>query len=100
MNVGFYNKGEGTAVNAILTIKQCLKTGNELVEAENLPTLTSLSVDVPVSEGKGYSVILSENGLATGQYICEVAVKCNANCPYWLDSEFYEVKQFVLKVIA
>lgn len=100
MKVGFYNRGDGTAVNVVLTIKQCLKAGNELVAFDTLPTLTSISTNVPVSEGKGYSVIFSENGLPAGQYICEIAAKCEKDCPDWLDTEFYEIKQFVLKVIA
>jgi hypothetical protein len=101
MTLGFYNKGEGTAVNAILELKQCKSEGGiDNVELEKTPTITSISANVAVSEGQGYSIILSENGLSEGIYICEMGVKCEKDCPVWLESEYYELKNFFVKVVS
>jgi hypothetical protein len=98
LKLGFYNKGEETAVNAGFVIKQCIKGSNEKVGAEISPTIISIFTDVPAGEPKGYKVILKDNGLPLGNYICELAVICEKDCPPDLESPYYETEQFSLKI--
>ncbi|MBI2665485.1 hypothetical protein HYX12_02600 [Candidatus Woesearchaeota archaeon] len=93
MTIGFYNKGENTATKATFTITSCVRGG---VEVETLPTVDSISQDVSPSSAKGYSVILKENGLTAGQYICTMAVCSDSTC----SQTPYDTKQFFLKVVA
>ena len=105
MDVGFYNKGSGTATGATFTMVECLQKGGTKV-SKNLPTFASISANVGASEAKGYSLILNENGLAADTYICTIGVKCGAtDCSKTEavsigSSYFYETKQFFLKVTA
>ena len=105
MDIGFYNKGSGTAFGAKFNLVECLETGGSKV-AKNLPFIASGSAKVGASEAKGYSIIINENGLAAGTYICTLGVKCDSadattqggSCP--TSTTYYEQKQFFLKVTA
>ncbi len=105
MQIGFYNKGEGTAVAATFGIVSCLQKGSVVVENSKVPSITSPSESVGPSSSLGYSIIVSENGLAADTYICTIGVKCGAaECPAWANEiygeKYYETKQFFLRVIA
>tara|TARA_Y100000310_G_scaffold321278_1_gene378686 strand:+ start:544 stop:1098 length:555 start_codon:yes stop_codon:yes gene_type:complete len=105
MDVGFYNKGSNTAFGAKFAIQSCMDTSDSEVK-KNLPSMSSISAKVGASESKGYSLILNENGLAAGTYICTIGVKCNSKaataqggqCPS--GTTYYETQQFFLKVTA
>lgn len=105
MDIGFYNKGSGTATGATFSMVECLQKGGTQVST-NLPTIASISANVGASESKGYSLILNENGLAADTYICTIGVKCGATDCTKTDailigsSYYYETKQFFLKVTA
>ncbi|HLC80974.1 MAG TPA: hypothetical protein VJG31_04350 [Candidatus Nanoarchaeia archaeon] len=107
--LGFYNKGEGTAFGATVTIVDCLDKNSEPVEVDSLPTISSISQNVGASSSGAFSVIINENGLPADTYICTIGVKCNPEkseegCPDWakdVNGElFYEIKTFFLKVVA
>lgn len=105
MQIGFYNKGEGTAVSATFSIVSCLQKGNQLVNSVELPSVASPSEDVGASSSLGFSIIVTENGLPADTYICTIGVKCGGDsCPDWAreinDDRYYETKQFFLKVTA
>ena len=99
MQIGFYNKKQGTATNAKFTITGCLdgKTGVAVIEG-NLPKISSTSQDVPASSAAGYSIILNENSLTAETYICTIAV-CNNGLCDTLDNT-YQQDQFFLRVGA
>ena len=101
MSIGFYNRGENTAVGATFLIQSCLKKDQTAVEADELPSIASISQNVPPSSAQGYSIILTENGLTAGTYICTITVACvsgSSGCD--ASAPPYEQKQFFLKVIA
>jgi len=100
MNIGFYNKHDGTAFSSVFWISGCLtKEGQAVIN--NLPTIASTSMDVGASDAKAYSIILNENGLTADTYICTMTVKCGAEpCSQWSMDGIYEQKQFFMKVIA
>ena len=105
MSIGFYNKGEGTATGAKFVVSSCLDTNDAAVPADKLPKVASPAENVGPSSAIGYSIILNENGLSAGTYICTIGVKCSgATCPEWASDvggeKFYETKSFFLKVIA
>jgi len=99
MTIGYYNRKENTAVGATFTITSCLdpKTGSP-VDPTLVPSVASISQDVVPSASAGFSVILTENGLTAGQYICTIAVCNNPACTG--ADQPYEQKQFFLRVIA
>jgi hypothetical protein len=97
MQIGFYNRHEFTAIGAGFQMKECLTTNGELV-SDNLPTVASTTDDVRPSDSQAYSIILNENGLPAGDYICTMAVVCKGTECTTTDD--YETKQFFLKVIA
>ena len=103
MQIGFYNKKQGTATNAKFTITECLdKAGVSVAEnpvAENpLPTLSSTSQNVPASSAAGYSLILNENSLTAETYICTIAVCNDGICEN--EDDIYQKDQFFLRVVA
>ena len=107
--LGFYNKGEGTASGATVTIIDCLDKNSNPVEPELLPTISSISQNVGASSSGAFSVIINEKGLPADTYICTIGVKCNPDkaedgCPDWAKEkdgeQFYETKTFFLKVVA
>ncbi len=105
LQVGFYNKGSGTAVGATFSVVSCLAEGNKPVDAAQLPSITSFSQDVGASQAEAYQVRMKENGLPANTYICLIGVKCSAaTCPDWAEDQngekYYETKQFQLTVIA
>lgn len=96
MTVGFYNKRINTAEESTLVITRCLdKTQTEV--AENKPYMASISQKVPSNTASGFSVILTENGLVPGTYICTLAVCNNQDC---IGDNLYEEKQFFLTVTS
>ena len=100
--IGFYNKNSNAAISARLEIARCIKNN---VDVTPTPNIDSISQNVPASDSRGYSVIITEKGLQPGTYICILRVFCDTNsgavCPPGYDSqEGYEQKQFTLKVTA
>ncbi|HLC91360.1 MAG TPA: hypothetical protein VJI15_06355 [Candidatus Nanoarchaeia archaeon] len=97
--IGYYNRKENTAVGAIFTITSCLdpKTGSR-VDSTLVPSVASEPQNVDPSGSAGYSIVLTENGLTAGQYICTMAV-CSTTACAGADQP-YENKQFFLRVIA
>lgn len=107
MSIGYYNRGSGTAYGATFDIVSCLD--NQRTPVTNSPTLASTSVDVGPSSSAGYSIILNEEELPEGTYICTMGVMCDTSattgsCGTWAKDIngklFYETKQFFLKVVA
>ena len=95
MDIGFYNKGQATAIASKFVITGCLK---EDAPQEPLPSIDSIPTDVGASEGKGFSVIFYEKGLQAGTYICTLSVCKEGICD--LEENVYEEEQFFLKVVA
>ena len=90
--VGFYNNNDFTATNAIINISHCK---NELgYSVDKLPIMKSIRQDVGPKESRGYGILIEENGLDAGTYICTVNV-VDAYSP----ENIYESKQFFLEVM-
>ena len=96
MSVGIYNKDTSTAIAAAFAIKECLDKEKTPVLDENKPAMASISQDVSANTATGFSIILTENGLAPGTYICTLAVCNNGDCGVGT----YEAKQFFLTVTS
>ncbi|MBR9682998.1 hypothetical protein GOV03_00470 [Candidatus Woesearchaeota archaeon] len=95
MSVGFYNKDTSTATGSTFAVTECLDKEKNLVLEENKPDMASISQDVAANTATGFSIILTEKGLAPGTFICTLAV-CNMDdC-----TEPYDSKQFFLKVTS
>jgi len=95
INIGFYNKGQSTAIASKFVITECLQE-NEFKTP--LPFIDSMNTDVSASEGKGFSVIFYEKGLPAGTYICTLSVCKEGLCD--VDGNIFDQKQFFLKVVA
>jgi hypothetical protein len=91
LKIGVYNAKGLQFTNAVLAISDCIKAGaNASVSSDILPSLTTISQTIGISESKGYGAILSENGLTAGNYICTLKVTDGTTD--------YEAKQFFLTV--
>ena len=104
MSIGYYNRRQLTAERAKFTITECLNNEGtdvtELTEPKNPPVVASPSEEVKGSDALGYSIILNEQGLSEGTYICTMAV-CDASaCDITGTPTIYESKQFFLQVVA
>lgn len=97
MTVGFYNKDTMTAEKAAFVVISCLDKEKNQVPDEGRPDVASISQDVSANTAAGFSVILTENGLAPGTYICTLAVCNDGDC---VATEPYETKQFFLNVVS
>jgi hypothetical protein len=97
MTIGYYNRRATTATDATFTVSSCLdpNTGDE---TPNKPTVASISQSIGPSDSAGFSIIMTEQELTAGQYICTIAVCSNKECLGADDP--YESKQFFLQVIA
>lgn len=92
MTVGFYNRDINTADDATFVIDSCL----DVLDDEK-PIMKSIPQNVGANTATGYSVKLTENGLAPGTYICTLAVCKNDDCE---TQEPYETEQFFLRVVS
>ncbi|MBI4440867.1 hypothetical protein HY639_01750 [Candidatus Woesearchaeota archaeon] len=107
LSVGYYNKNDYPAVNARFSMAICQDEDGETIDADKRPIITSPAQTTKASEAKGYKIILTENGLESGVYICTVMVH-KANIDVTLDQlgergedkPVYDTKQFFLKVTA
>ena len=95
IGVGYYNKDPMTHFGVKLDIKSCYAVGDQQVTNETMPTVTSIAQDVGGNSGVGYKLIIQENGLLSGQYVCELVAEgpgpANVTTPW-------ETKQFFLQV--
>lgn len=89
MTVGFYNADTMSAEDATFAITDCLDV------TENKPEVSSISQKVSPNTAAGFSIILTENGLAPDTYICTLAVCKGDDC-----ADPYEAKQFFLAVTS
>ncbi len=71
LNVGYYNKYPSTNSGVILDIAICIDSDKTDV-GDKKPTVASIAQDVIASTSKGYKVVLTENGLTSGTYICRI----------------------------
>lgn len=103
MSIGFYNSGQNTAIGASFDMVGCLETGGTAVSS-NLPTIASPKEDIGPSDSRGYKIILTEQGMPAGTYICTIGVKCSdddcSSVASWTKDNYYETKQFFLTVVA
>ena len=98
MDIGFYNVGPDTATDAKFKVRSCVSRG-EPMDPDDIPDIDSIPTTVSASTGKGFSVILYEQGLKAGEtYICTMAVCRNDDCEG--EDNLYEDAQFFLKVVA
>ena len=100
ISIGFYNRGENTAVQATFSIQSCLREDKSSVEAEFLPSITSNSQNVAPNSANSYNIVLTERGLPKGIYLCMITVACapgSSECD--ASAVPYETKQFFLRVI-
>ncbi|MBW3015717.1 hypothetical protein KY330_04810 [Candidatus Woesearchaeota archaeon] len=110
IGVGVYNTGENE-INAKIDVVSC-KKGTTIVSGETLPTFTSFAQPISASDAKGFEVIVQENELSAGTYVCILAV-FNADKDLIVDdttgtikygdagmasSDVYESEQFFLKI--
>ncbi|MCK5630534.1 MAG: hypothetical protein KAI26_07985 [Nanoarchaeota archaeon] len=126
MNVGFYNRNPYQAVDAKFGIYDCQDESGDSMEviatvlnedkSAIIPTITSSWQTIEGSESKGYKIIITDNGLPSGQlYICTVVVYKNGAVtdPHLLESTkinsrgsdltvnpVYESKQIFLQIAA
>lgn len=96
MDVGFYNQDTNSAKAATFAITSCLDKAKKSVTEK--PEMASISQDVPANTAMGFSVILTEKGLAPGTYICTLAICDSADCS--TVEKTYETKQFFLTVTS
>lgn len=94
LNIGYYNKDIQSHNDVSVEILDCVSGAGH---SGNLtPELLGIDQDVGPSESKAYKVILQENGLPSGRYICEVAaVEFNEE---GTEYQKLEAKQFTLIV--
>ncbi|MBW2982491.1 hypothetical protein KY343_06435 [Candidatus Woesearchaeota archaeon] len=93
LDIGVYNTAEGNYDNATLAIKQCTSASTGLPVNET-PSLVTIAQTVGQSDSKAFRAYLTENGLATGNYICILKV-------YNLQSSLeYDTKQFYMIVTS
>ncbi|PIN76190.1 hypothetical protein COV17_03090 [Candidatus Woesearchaeota archaeon CG10_big_fil_rev_8_21_14_0_10_36_11] len=95
MSVGFYNKDTNTATAAAFVVTECLDKAKTPVDLK--PEMASISQDVPANTAVGFSLILTENGLAPGTYICTLGVCKDGDCD---TTPAYQEKQFFLTVTS
>lgn len=101
MSIGFYNTNSNSREDATFYIRECLNDAGDDVNAEFVPTVASVSTLVKGSEAKGFSVILTENGLQSPKtYVCTIEVCKKASCLAGTPEDIYESKQFFLSVIG
>ncbi len=92
--IGYYNKGSVEAKDALFKMKICIDQDGSDVSADELPTIVNAPQDVGPSDSKGYNVIIKENGLGAGSYVCTLGVAKKGT------DEYYETKQVFLQVNA
>lgn len=98
LEVGFYNKDIETHYNVSINVKTCksVTTGEDIIET---PVVTSLDQNVGASDGIGYKIVLKEQGLAAGRYVCVVTAEGPASLtePTIM---VWESKQIFLRVVT
>ena len=97
MSVGFYNSDTNKAKSAEFSVTECLDKSKTAVLESSRPGMASIKQDLSANTAKGFSLILSENGLAPGTYICTLAVCNDGDC---VTTPAYEEKQFFLTVTS
>jgi hypothetical protein len=99
LTIGFYNKGSSTAELTTLSISACIDNKNNPIAAESLPTLSAAASPVPPSEGSGFKVLLTEQGMMMGgqTYICTIVAHKQGTDPT-VTENIIESKQFFLTV--
>lgn len=108
LSVGYYNKNDFEARKARFSIYNCQNDQGRDVSEDKRPAISSPSETVKASEAKGYKIILTENNLDSGTYICtalvhnaeQVSVTSSELSERKPGSPVYESKQFFLKVTA
>lgn len=74
INLGFYNKGSGTATDVKLGVRQCLSDDGD--EISVVPSVVSPSSEVPPSDWKAFKIILDlsdsnvKEQYTSGTYVC------------------------------
>ena len=99
LEVGFYNKLRDDLSGVYIDITGCQPIGGGNITAEDAPTITSLGQTAPSGEGIGYKIVLSENGLGVGRYVCLIT----ATGPSVEDptiEEAWQTKQIFLRVTS
>lgn len=74
LQIGFYNKANVIAQQATLRISKCVDSDRNQVEPDSIPKLAAVSIDVDSNSGVGFPVILKEQKLDQGTYICTLEV--------------------------
>ncbi len=117
LEVGYYNTMNNMAKSATIGISQCLyedDSGDSYYQDDILDHLKviSPSIDVPASEGRGFKIIIREegDGLVNGLYVCKMVVynKDEATDVEGIqfsesdpaDSYLYYEKEFFLEVVS
>ncbi len=100
--VGFYNRRDVTAENAVIGITECTGTGGlDDIDPDSLPDVSSLPVDLERGERTGFLIYVGRPNIGgggefdIGTYICQMAA-LNAED----DNEIYETKSFYLRIVA
>lgn len=96
ITVGFYNRDNTAKTGVTLTVGGCLdSTGAEppciAAGTCSYPTLASGAEDVGSAEAIGFPIILTENDMPIGKYICKVQAKDDTGT-------VLEKKSFILEV--
>jgi len=73
LGIGYYNKDVQGYKDVVLDITDCYSVGETAVTNETMPSVTSIAQDVGGSEAAAYKVIIKENLLSPGQYVCTMA---------------------------
>jgi hypothetical protein len=94
LGVGYYNKDPALHSDVRLDISGCYAVDPALNVTGKEPTVTSIAQDVGGSSSVGYKIIIKENGLLSGQYVCELV----AEGPDGNVTSIWESDQFFLQV--
>lgn len=74
LKVGYYNRNDGSATAARFAFAGCLNEDGDEVCKANLPSIISGATTVKPSESTGYNLIIKDNGLPKGLYVCDLIV--------------------------
>ena len=98
LEIGYYNKEVDTHENVEITIDRCQAvTAGISISNETQPSMTSLKQNVDFGTGVGYKVVMTENGLTPGRYVCLIIAK-GPNPTDATVIEEWETKQIFLRV--
>ncbi len=93
LKIGVYNKLPEKITGATLSISECQDSSGDPVADIKIPSISTISQDIPASESAGYKAIFTEQGLEAGNYICKLQLLDS------IDAE-KDSKQFFLTVTA